>query len=347
MSPLFFCKFTLRKTKNDTYAKGGTTMNRSITRSRCALIIALLLSAALYGCGLPGNEGSPDDVQIEVEYPSGGEAIPEGEVEMQVVASKIAEQWEGGLARYDDLRDEYIQQSFVQEYDRSVLNWSYPVYDGYWQHGYEARIQFEGTFLEKRDREGFIVNADLNAPQLTYRRGSYSQKRAENEGYSYFAEEIRSRHPDFVGRVLKTIESDPGKEKYIRDVVAPYYGVSNGEVDKLMSLAKQEHAAYEASRSQNSLQLASPKPTTFGVSKNYPNPFMSRTQFSYTLSEPKHVKVVIYDVTGRTIAALVDEHQEAGTHQAEWDAHGMASGMYIYEVRAGDQIESRTMTLVK
>ncbi|RPH31483.1 T9SS C-terminal target domain-containing protein, partial [bacterium] len=60
-----------------------------------------------------------------------------------------------------------------------------------------------------------------------------------------------------------------------------------------------------------------------------------------------NVKLVVYDVLGREVAVLVDERRAAGQYQDNFDGSGLASGMYIYRLKAGSFVQSRTMLLLK
>lgn len=94
------------------------------------------------------------------------------------------------------------------------------------------------------------------------------------------------------------------------------------------------------------------QPTNFTLEQNYPNPFNPNTQITFTLQDAEDVQLKVYDVTGRLVATLVDESMNAGTHTATWNAvnetgEGVSSGVYIYQLTAGDQTISRTMTFMK
>jgi len=88
-------------------------------------------------------------------------------------------------------------------------------------------------------------------------------------------------------------------------------------------------------------------PAVFALSQNYPNPFNPATVIPFELPEEIMIRLEIYDVLGRRVALLVDEVKPAGAHQAQWDASGVAGGVYIYQLRAGDFVQSRKLTIVK
>jgi hypothetical protein len=69
---------------------------------------------------------------------------------------------------------------------------------------------------------------------------------------------------------------------------------------------------------------------------NYPNPFNPKTKINYDLPITNYVNLSIYNLLGQKIATLVDEQKIAGFHQVEWDASGMASGIYYYRIAVVD-----------
>lgn len=88
-------------------------------------------------------------------------------------------------------------------------------------------------------------------------------------------------------------------------------------------------------------------PQPVSNSRNFPNPFNAATRINYRLNEYSRVKLEVYDITGRTIAELVNAIQNAGDHSAIWDADEMASGVYFYWITIDSDIESGKMVLLK
>jgi flagellar hook capping protein FlgD len=68
---------------------------------------------------------------------------------------------------------------------------------------------------------------------------------------------------------------------------------------------------------------------------------------SYSLTEPAQVDVAVYDVAGRRVATLESTSQAAGTHRLTWDARGFGQGMYFYRLRAGSEVVTRSVLLLK
>lgn len=84
----------------------------------------------------------------------------------------------------------------------------------------------------------------------------------------------------------------------------------------------------------------------------YPNPFNPETKLAFTLLNPSHVTITLYDIKGRLVKKLIDEHHGAGLHDVVWrgeDDSGRraASGVYFARMRADGRDEIQRMMLVK
>ncbi len=88
-------------------------------------------------------------------------------------------------------------------------------------------------------------------------------------------------------------------------------------------------------------------PTEPALYPAYPNPFTATTTLRYNLSQPGPVRLAVYDALGRRVAVLVDETREPGRYRVAFDASGLASGVYVVQMRAADYVETRRLTLVR
>jgi subtilisin family serine protease len=88
-------------------------------------------------------------------------------------------------------------------------------------------------------------------------------------------------------------------------------------------------------------------PAEFSLMQNYPNPFNPMTTIEYSLAEKADVKILIYSVLGKQISSLVNMTKEAGYHKYYFDASGLPSGTYIYQIRAGNFIQTKKMMVIK
>jgi hypothetical protein len=85
----------------------------------------------------------------------------------------------------------------------------------------------------------------------------------------------------------------------------------------------------------------------FVLYQNYPNPFNPSTNIRFRISDPVFVSLKVYDVLGNEIAKIVNEEMQAGSYSAEYDARNIPSGVYFYQLRAGNFIETKKMTILK
>ena len=85
----------------------------------------------------------------------------------------------------------------------------------------------------------------------------------------------------------------------------------------------------------------------FALEQNYPNPFNPETVIRYDIPSASRVMITIYDALGRRVTQLVDRDHVPGFYKAEWNASGMASGVYYYRIVAGDFVSVKKMMLVR
>lgn len=85
------------------------------------------------------------------------------------------------------------------------------------------------------------------------------------------------------------------------------------------------------------------------LEQNYPNPFNPTTNIRFTIPQNYNglVTIKIYDMTGREIQQLVNQNMSSGTYEVVWNATNFASGVYFYQLTAGNYKEIRKMMLIK
>lgn len=88
-------------------------------------------------------------------------------------------------------------------------------------------------------------------------------------------------------------------------------------------------------------------PIVFSISQNYPNPFNPVTTINYSIAEPSHVEIKIYDMLGREVKTLISESQSRGKYNIQFDATSLPSGIYIYSIQAGQFRDSKKVILLK
>jgi hypothetical protein len=88
-------------------------------------------------------------------------------------------------------------------------------------------------------------------------------------------------------------------------------------------------------------------PRLFSLAQNYPNPFNPTTVVRYQLPVVSNVNLVVYDVLGREVAMLVNRVEDPGYKSVEWNASGVASGVYFYRLQAGNFVQTRKLLLLR
>lgn len=88
-------------------------------------------------------------------------------------------------------------------------------------------------------------------------------------------------------------------------------------------------------------------PTHFSLGQNYPNPFNPTTTISFGLASKSFVSLRVFNVLGREVSILVSEELPAGTYSQNWNAAGLASGVYFYCLQTGSFTETKKLLLLR
>ncbi len=135
----------------------------------------------------------------------------------------------------------------------------------------------------------------------------------------------------------------------VRISAGPNNGTSIGSCN--VPIAVQSAARPAGSDTEWTLLSASPTleaaATTGTAVGAYPNPFVRSTTIGFELDRATDVSLVVYDVRGREVAVLTDGMMEAGQHTVTFDAASLPSGVYVYRLTTGTQVETGRLTLVQ
>jgi hypothetical protein len=93
--------------------------------------------------------------------------------------------------------------------------------------------------------------------------------------------------------------------------------------------------------------ISSNKPEHFSLEQNYPNPFNPTTNIQFEIPKATDVSLKVYNVLGQEVMTILNDFKQAGTHTAKFDAGNLASGVYIYQLKAGSVNLQRKMMLIK
>ena len=88
-------------------------------------------------------------------------------------------------------------------------------------------------------------------------------------------------------------------------------------------------------------------PFEFVLEQNFPNPFNPATTIRYSLPKTSKVQIKIFDVLGSEIGTLINEEKPAGTYELTWKAADLPSGVYFYQIKAGEFTGTKKMILLR
>jgi hypothetical protein len=86
---------------------------------------------------------------------------------------------------------------------------------------------------------------------------------------------------------------------------------------------------------------------SYSLAQNFPNPFNSQTNFTFSILNSERVSLKVFDLLGREVATLIDRNMDAGVHAVNWNADGLASGIYLYTLKAGSFNETKKLVYMK
>ena len=101
---------------------------------------------------------------------------------------------------------------------------------------------------------------------------------------------------------------------------------------------------------QSKIGNASQNPTIsleYNLDQNYPNPFNPYTKIKYSIPEMSKVSLTLFNLLGEEVTTLVNEEKTAGNYTVEFIASSLPSGVYFYQLKAGEYTSVKKMILLK
>lgn len=145
----------------------------------------------------------------------------------------------------------------------------------------------------------------------------------------FFRDDIHSTGDGFY-----TIVYGIGLESYVGELM--HYNCTGAIID-----GKQYGVILNVANPNNNI------PALPSLSQNYPNPFNPSTTIEYAIPKSELVTLKVYDVLGREVATLVNEYKQAGMYKANFNASGLVSGVYFYQLSAGSYVETKKLIMMK
>lgn len=88
-------------------------------------------------------------------------------------------------------------------------------------------------------------------------------------------------------------------------------------------------------------------PASFALFQNYPNPFNPSTTIQFHIANRELVSLTVFDILGREVSMLVNEHLAPGVYSVKWNAAQLSSGVYFYRLQAGNFVQTKKLLLQK
>jgi hypothetical protein len=186
--------------------------------------------------------------------------------------------------------------------------------------------------------------------QTSFLNGQIDEMRVWNKALSL--EQIQSTMNDTLGaEYYSTIDS--GLIAYWRFDELEDLGVGNAGTDDVRDFSiSGVHADLEGDAfltSSGVMEICDniTIPGNYNLQQNFPNPFNPSTKILYSVPQSSTVQIKVFDVIGNEIETLVNEEKPVGTYELTWYAEGLPSGIYFYQLRAGNFVETKKMVLMK
>jgi hypothetical protein len=194
----------------------------------------------------------------------------------------------------------------------------------------KVRINYYSGFISMRD---LAINATQQFSIITPLIGSLNQYSDSYPFYEqgfpavYFEEDDFSPYYHTINDVISNYNMD-----YCREVIKS----AGATLLKCMFL-----------NSPTDIENYTSPPTIVNLYQNYPNPFNPNTTIKYSLPESGFVTLKVHNLIGEEIVTLVNTEQTIGNYEIDFNAIAIPSGVYFYQLRAGDFVETKKMVLMK
>jgi len=217
-----------------------------------------------------------------------------------------------------------------------------------------GKVAFTSRYW-RGDGSGAVVLQDSNA--ATAHVGKWRHFIIErNKSNGVFAMQIRDENDAVIYQTSKTDMKAPlmaaaplriGRGHFLPDdnwYIPPF----RGRIDNVKVYNYPASGLTTGIADKNGGQV----PWAFDLLQNYPNPFNPTTEIRFTIPKFQQVSLIVYDLLGREVKTIVNEQRHAGQHRVTWDGTNLmgvpvASGVYFYQLRAGDLMKTQKMILVR
>lgn len=204
--------------------------------------------------------------------------------------------------------------------------------------------------------EGYTTNPSFKSPVFAYPHGSGTAAGVAIAGGAFYNPDVQQFPASYAGdyffgdygngwiNVLNLSDSavtnfGNGLGSVVDIKVRPdgslYYLTTGGVVTRI---------TYNATGVRT---VESPVPTDFELRQNFPNPFNPSTVIRFLVPSEGRVGLKVFNLLGERVASLVDEWKSAGSYEVTFDAAGLPSGVYLYQLASGNTLQTKRMILIR
>jgi len=194
----------------------------------------------------------------------------------------------------------------------------------------------QGSDLSSKPDEVILLSPEKNSTDIQLRPTLTWQSVDSVENY----ELVLSEGPDFSDPLLNPVNLTETSFQVTEDL--DYGQTYYWQVRGINTQGKSPWKEYWS--------FTTKLPQEISLDPNWPNPFSttnSGTTIRYWLPADSHVRLDVYDISGRRVAVLVKKIIPAGEHNVFFDGNGLAGGVYFYRLIANGEVITRKMLMLK
>jgi len=219
-----------------------------------------------------------------------------------------------------------IQNSIGGKPSKPYLSWDPAKQDSLHEEGW-VYLTWGADFWD-----GNPIEPDVNWSELQIKVGSDSWNNIYSGPDRYWADESINFDPNGTDSIYFRVRTRDSQNKW--SIWSELF-----DTKMINSIITSTGSLTQNNQNKN--------PSEFVLSQNYPNPFNPTTTINYKIPAHDLVKLKVFDVLGNQVATLVNEEKSAGSYKVEFDASILSSGIYFYNIQAGDFVETKKMVLMK
>ncbi|WP_304042718.1 T9SS type A sorting domain-containing protein [Ignavibacterium album] len=214
--------------------------------------------------------------------------------------------------------------------------------------GYNTNAQQTNIYISRNGITIYLDSeAEIRGVQAEFSNtGNYSGDIKINtslgQGYYYSGDnKLRVLLYDRSG--MKTLSSG---NNFLANIPFPVENPQNVTVEKIILISSANERLFE-NKLEIKYQDPPPLPLEFNLYQNFPNPFNPGTRIAYSIPRDEIVTIKVFDLLGNEIQTLVNEFQTQNYYEILFNAENLSSGIYFYQMKAGEFVQTKKMILLR